>query len=404
MTSRLASSEHKANPYPFYERLRAESPVHRVMLPGRKTAWLVTRYADAEGVLKDARFAKDRFNVSDGDAAAWMPWMPGFVRPLTRNMLDVDNPDHARLRSIVSKAFTPPRIEQMRNRIETLADDLLTAAQARQHFDLIRDFARPIPTTIIAEMLGVPIEERGRFTTWSSAIVAADSSKWATLRAIPNLWLFIRYLRGLIEARRTDPRDDLLSALIEAEEAGQRLNEDELLAMVFLLLVAGHETTVNLIGNGILQLLRHPDQLAKFQERPEVLAPHVVEEVLRFDPPVQFDGRNCIEQTEVGGVTIAKGEFVMTLIGAANRDPEHFDDPDTFDVTRRERDSAADRHLAFGFGIHYCLGSPLARIEGEIALRSFVQRFPNARLLDERPQYRAQITLRGLENLRVGLK
>jgi cytochrome P450 len=160
---------------------------------------------------------------------------------------------------------------------------------------------------------------------------------------------------------------------------------------------------VNLIGNGILQLLRHPDQLAKFQERPEVLAPHVVEEVLRFDPPVQFDGRNCIEQTEVGGVTIAKGEFVMTLIGAANRDPEHFEDPDKFDVTRGEGDSAADRHLAFGFGIHYCLGSPLARIEGEIALRSFVQRFPNARLLDERPQYRAQITLRGLENLRVGL-
>lgn len=253
MTSRLASSEHKANPYPFYERLRAESPVHRVMLPGRKTAWLVTRYADAESVLKDTRFVKDRFNVSDAHAAAWMPWMPGFVRPLTRNMLDVDNPDHARLRSIVSKAFTPPRIEQMRNRIETLADDLLTAAQARQHFDLIRDFARPIPTTIIAEMLGVPIEDRGRFTTWSSAIVAADSSKWATLRAIPNLWLFIRYLRGLIEARRTDPRDDLLSALIEAEEAGQRLNADELLAMVFLLLVAGHETTVNLIGNGALK-------------------------------------------------------------------------------------------------------------------------------------------------------
>ena len=396
MTSRLASSEHKANPCPYYERLRAESPVHRVMLPGRKTAWLVTRYADAESVLKDTRFVKDRFNVSDAHAAAWMPWMPGFVRPLTRNMLDVDNPDHARLRSIVSKAFTPPRIEQMRNRIETLADDLLTAAQARQHLDLIRDFARPIPTTIIAEMLGVPIEDRGRFTTWSSAIVAADSSKWATLRAIPNLWLFIRYLRGLIEARRTDPQDDLLSALIEAEEAGQRLNEDELLAMVFLLLVAGHETTVNLIGNGALALWQHPDQLARLRDNPGLIRP-AVEELLRYSGPLELaTERYAREDLAIAGVAIPRGSLVFAAIASANRDDRQFSEPDTLDITREP-----NKHLAFGHGAHFCLGASLARMEGQIAIGALVRRAVQWRPAVEPAalRWRRGFVLRGLKSL-----
>ncbi len=257
-------------------------------------------------------------------------------------------------------------------------------------------------------MLGVPREDEPQFRVWSRILAGSLDPDVnvapEVLKAREQAVFDSReYFRELI-ARRGDERPpDILSALLAAEEEGDKLSERELLSTCTMILIAGHETTVNLIGNGILQLLRHPDQLAKFQERPEELAPHAVEEVLRCDPPVQFDGRRCTQRAEIGGVTIEPGEFVMTLLGAANRDPEHFEDADAFDVTRGERDSAADRHLAFGFGIHFCLSAPLARLEGEAALRSFVQRFPNARLLDERPQYRAQITLRGLESLRVGL-
>ncbi len=398
MTSRLASSKHKANPYPFYARLRAESPVHRVMLPGRKTAWLVTRYEDAAGVLKDNRFAKDRFTTLDADAAAWMPWMPGFVRPLTRNMLDVDEPDHARLRSLVSKAFTPRRIEQMRDRIEALANDLLTAAQARQHLDLIRDFARPIPTTIIAEMLGVPIQDRRRFTRWSSAIVSADSTRWATVRAIPDLWLFIRYIRRLVRTRRTDPRDDLLSALIEAEEAGQRLNEDELLAMVFLLLVAGHETTVNLIGNGVLALWQYPDQLERLRDDPGLIQP-AVEELLRYSGPLELaTERYAREDLAIADVTIPRGSLVFAAIASANRDDRQFSEPDTLDITREP-----NKHLAFGQGAHFCLGASLARLEGQIAIGALVRRAVQWRLAVEPAalRWRRGLVLRGLKALPV---
>jgi cytochrome P450 len=207
------------------------------------------------------------------------------------------------------------------------------------------------------------------------------------------------YFRELI-ARRGDARPpDILSALLDAAEDGDKLSERELLSTCTLILIAGHETTVNLIGNGVFQLLRHPAEFTKFRADPG-LARSVVEEVLRFDPPVQLDGRLCSEATEVGGASVNRGEFVITLIGAANRDPSHYDEPDAFNVSR----GAGDRHLAFGFGIHFCLGAPLARLEGEIALRAFTERFPNARLLEERPPYRAQITLRGLESLRVGLR
>ncbi len=398
MASRLATPEHKADPYPFYARLRAESPVHRVMLPGRKTAWLVTRYADAAGVLKDNRFAKDRFNAMVADDGARQPWLPGFVRPLTRNMLDVDEPDHVRLRSLVSKAFTPRRIEQMRDRIEVLTDDLLTAARTRQHLDLIRDFARPIPTTIIAEMLGVPIQDRRKFTRWSSAIVSADWSRWAMVRAIPNLWLFIRYIRRLVRRRRTDLRDDLLSALIEAEEAGQRLNEDELLAMVFLLLVAGHETTVNLIGNGALALLEHPDQMARLRDDPGLIQP-AVEELLRYSGPLELaTERYAREDLTIADVTIPRGSLVFAAVASANRDDRQFPEPDTLDITREP-----NKHLAFGQGAHSCLGASLARLEGQIAIGALVRGAVQWRPAVERAalRWRRGLVLRGLRSLPV---
>ena len=398
MASRLSSPKHKANPYPFYARLRAESPVHRVNLPGRKTAWLVTRYADAAGVLKDTRFAKDRFNALAADSSSKQLWMPAFARPLTRNMLDVDEPDHVRLRSLVSKAFTSRRIEQIRNRIEVLADDLLTAAQSRQHLDLIRDFARPIPTTIIAEMLGVPIQDRDTFGRWTSAIVSADTSTWAMMRAIPNLWLFVRYIRRLISARKTDPRDDLLSALIEAEEAGQRLNEDELLAMVFLLLVAGHETTVNLIGNGALALSEHPDQMARLRDDPQLIKP-AVEELLRYAGPLELaTERYARQDVTIADVTIPRGSLVFAAIASANRDDRQFPEPDTLDITREP-----NKHLAFGGGAHFCLGASLARLEGQIAIGALMRRAVQWQLAVEPAslRWRRGLVLRGLHSLPV---
>ena len=257
----IASPEFKADPYPFYARLRAESPVFRVELPTGQPAWLVTRYDDVAAVLKDERFAKDRGNALPPEQAGKQPWVPDLFKPLARNMLDVDPPDHTRLRQLVHKAFTPRLVERLRERVQGLTEELIAAAERRGRMDLIADYALPIPATIIAEMLGVPASDRHRFHRWSRVIVASNPSGWGMVRAIPSAIGFLRYIRKLVKARRSSPRDDLATALVQAEEEGARLDEDELVSMVFLLLIAGHETTVNLIGNGMLALLRHPDQM-----------------------------------------------------------------------------------------------------------------------------------------------
>ena len=255
-------------------------------LPDRQTAWLVTRYDDVAAALKDERLVKDKSRALSPDQARRQPWVPGLFRPLMRNMLDLDPPDHTRLRALVHRAFTPRLVEQMRGRIQALADGLLDAVARRGRMDLIRDYALPIPTTIIAEMLGVPAGDRHRFHRWSRAIVSASPSGWGMLRAVPSVMAFLRYIRRLIAARRAAPGDDLLGALVQAEEAGERLSEDELVAMVFLLLVAGHETTVNLIGNGALALLEHPDQMTRLRHDPELIKP-AVEELLRYASPLE---------------------------------------------------------------------------------------------------------------------
>ena len=266
--------------------------------------------------------------------------------------------------------------------------------------DAIADLAYPLPVAVICEMLGVPKEDQPQFSGWSA--VLAKSLDPDIMMPPPEVlekraWAIREsrdYFRKLVAERRKDLRDDILSGLIAAENEGDKMNETELLSTCSLLLIAGHETTVNLIGNGIYRLLQYPAQLAKFKANWDS-APKVVEEVLRFDPPVQFDGRICIEEAEVGGFTVPPGQFVLMLIGAANRDPSVFEDPNTFDVTRD-----ATGHMAFGYGIHFCLGAPLARIEGQIALRSLFQRFPNLRLQsDATPKYREQITLRGIAEL-----
>jgi cytochrome P450 PksS len=392
----ITSAQFKADPYPFYARLRAESPVHRVALPDRQTIWLVTRYDDVAMVLKDERFSKDRFNTLTPDQLAKGPWMPAFVKPLSRNMLDVDGQDHARLRELVQKAFTPRLVEQMRGRVAALTEQLLDAARGQRTIDLIRDYALPLPTTIIAEMLGVPVKDRHKFHRWSKALFAISASRWGMMAAVPSVWLFMRYLRKFIASRRASPQDDLVSALVQAEEAGEKLTEDELLAMVMLLLVAGHETTVNLIGNGTLALLEHPDQMDKLRNDPALIKP-AVEELLRFHSPVEAaTERFAREDVTVAGVTIRRGETVLAVIASANRDERQFANPDKLDLLREP-----NKHLSFGQGVHFCLGASLARLEGQIAINTLLRRTEGLRLAvaPSALRWRKGLVLRGLEAL-----
>jgi cytochrome P450 PksS len=400
MNVNIASPEFKADPHPFYARLRAEAPVYRVTLPDGQTAWLITRYDDVAAALKDERFAKDRLNALTPQQLARQPWMPSIFKPLMRNMLDLDAPDHTRLRGLVSKAFTPRLVEQMRGRVQALTEHLLDEVRGRGRFDLIRDYALPVPTTIIAEMLGVPAADRHRFQRWSSVLVSAGSSRWGVFLAIPSVWMFLRYTRKLIKARRAQPRDDLVSALIRAEEAGRQLSEDELVAMIVLLLIAGHETTVNLIGNGMLALLEHPDQLEKLRDDPSLIRP-AVEELLRFGSPVEAaTERYAREDVTIAGVTIPRGEMVFAVIASANRDERQFPNPDKLDIAREP-----NKHLAFGLGAHFCLGAALARMEGQIAIGTLLRRAPGLRLAVEPGalRWRPGLVLRGLKALPVAV-
>jgi cytochrome P450 PksS len=329
---------------------------------------------------------------------AKQPWFPAMFKPLTCNLLDLDPPDHTRLRALVHKAFTARLVEQMRGRIETLTNDLLEVVQGRDRFDLIHDYALPLPTTIIAEILGVPAEDRHKFHRWSNTLVSSSSSKWGMLKAIPSVWLFMRYVRKVIRARRAAPGDDLVTALVQAEEAGEHLSEDELLAMIFLLLVAGHETTVNLIGNGTLALLENPQQMEKLRHHPG-LAKTAVEELLRYHSPVETaTERFAREDVTIAGVNIPQGSLVFAVLASANRDERQFPNPDALDVTRDP-----NKHLAFGLGIHFCLGAPLARLEGQIAINTLLRRAPELRLAAPPGalRWRPGLVLRGLQALPV---
>ncbi|MDQ3302111.1 MAG: cytochrome P450 [Actinomycetota bacterium] len=396
----LASPAFKADPYPFYARLRAEAPVWGATLRDRRTAWLVTRYDDVARVLKDDAFAKDKLNAMDPEQRAKTPWVPGFLKPLERNMLDLDDPDHARLRALVSKAFTPRLIEQLRGRIEALCEELLDAMERERDrkggTDLVAGYALPLPATVIAELLGVPAGDHAKFHRWSNRLVSVSSGR-DMLRALPAALSFVRYLRNLVERRRADPQDDLITALIRAEEAGDKLSEDELLAMAFLLLVAGHETTVNLIASGTLALLENPEQAERLRRDPSLVKP-AVEELLRYTSPVGMaTERYAREDTEIWSTTIPRGGLVLAVLGSANRDERHFEDPDALDLARDP-----NRHLAFGRGgVHHCLGAPLARMEGQIALNALLRRFPGARLAiaPETLRWRRGLFLRGLERL-----
>jgi cytochrome P450 len=380
-----------ADPYPMYHRLRSQDPVHQSPLG----FWVLTRYEDVVASLRDPRLAKEA--IAAFVAARFGREIPG----MGLSMLDRDPPDHTRLRSLVSKAFTPRVVETLRPRIQQVVDDLLARVEGTGSMDLIEQFAYPIPVIVICEMLGVPVEDHQQFKSWGldiargldATLLPIDSDvgprSMSARRALSD------YFRELIARRRASPRADLLSGLIVAEEAGDKLNEEELLATCILLLVAGHETTVNLIGNGTLALLRNPDQLRLLRENPGLIG-SAVEELLRYDGPVQRSARIPSEDVTIGGRTIGKGEMVMPFIGAADRDPAQFPDPDRLDITRTD-----NRHIAFGWGIHFCLGAPLARVEGQIAINALVQRLPRLALATEAPEHRLSLTLRGLKTLPV---
>ncbi len=393
----LASPSFKADPYPTYARLRSEAPVFRTSIGWWRRVWLVARYGDVATLLRDPRFAKDPLAVKGDGGRGAGPWIPAFLRPLTRNMLDLDAPDHTRLRALVQKAFTPRLVDALRPRVESLVDELLTDALRRPRGDLIAQLALPVPLTIIAELLGVPPADRPRFHRWSTRVLSATPDLRA-LAILPAVRAMFRYLRALFATRRAEPRDDLITALVQAEEAGDRLSEDELLGMVFLLLAAGHETTVNLIGSGVLALLQHPRELERLRDEP-ALAKSAVEELVRFTSPVELaTERYAREEVEIAGVRIGRGEMVLGLIGSANRDPEQFAGPDVLDLGREP-----NRHLGFGSGAHYCLGAPLARLEAQIAIPALLRRAPRLRL--EVPpaalRWRRHMFLRGLRELPV---
>jgi cytochrome P450 PksS len=392
----LASPIFKANPHPFYAHLREQSPVWRTTLPDKRPAWLVTRYEDVAGVLKNKSFAKDPLNAQDMEQRAKNQWVPGFLKPLEQNMLDLDDPDHKRLRILVSKAFTPRLIERLRGRVEAICQELLDAMERKGSAELVRDYALPLPATVIAELLGIPASDHRKFHRWSNRIVSISSGRdvW---RALPAAVAFVRYLRRMSERRRISPEDDLISALVQAEEEGDKLSQDELLAMSFLLLVAGHETTVNLIASGTLALVQHPEQLEELRADPQLIK-LAVEELLRYTSPVEIaTERYARQDLEVSGTEIPRGELVLGVLGSANRDEQNFDEPNALYLRRDP-----NKHLAFGRGgVHHCLGAPLARMEGQIAITALLQRFPDLRLTvdPDSLSWRRGLFLRGLEKL-----
>lgn len=386
-----------ADPYPAFHRLRSAAPVWKSPF-GR---WFVTRYDDAAAILRDRRMGKDYTDPEAlirrfGPTALSEP----AVAELTQMMLMRDPPEHTRLRGLVTKAFTARRIEQLRHRVADLVGDLLNRVADQGHMDAIRDFAYPLPVLVICELLGIPEEDRARFASGTSSGAAllnpTPPSRKELDTANEGTQATGAYFESLFEQRRRAPQDDLITMLVQAEEAGDRLTTAELRANVALLFAAGHETTVNLIGNGLLALLRHPDQWARLNDDPCLIS-NAIEELLRYDSPVQTVARTVSEPMELGGQALQKGELVMVLIGAVNRDPDVFPDPDRLDVTRPQ-----PRALSFGGGIHFCLGAQLARLEAEIAFTTLLRRLPSLTQAETSPpRWRETFTLRGLTNLPV---
>jgi cytochrome P450 len=409
----LLTPQTAADPYPVYARWRAQRPVARP----RERLYVLSRFADCEAVLADPAFGR----AEDGADRPGTALAPPGDGANARSLLRLNPPDHTRLRRLVSRAFTPARVRELAPRVEELTADLLgralagsvpadsaldgldgpeqagLAAGGAGRFDLISGLALPLPVAVISELLGIPPGDRPRLVTWSAALARSLDpgfliTEQERVRMRGARLEFAAYLRGLLPSRRRSPGGDLVSALIAVHDSDGSLSEDELIGLCMLLLIAGHETTRSLIGAVALALLRHPGELAALTADPS-LAEQAVEEALRYDPPVQILSRFALRSTQVAGTTITAGSFVVMLLGAANRDPALGDNPDQFSLSRTVR-----RHLAFGHGIHFCLGAPLARLETAIVLRQLLPLLPRLHIAGE-PEWRPNIVLRGLEHL-----
>jgi hypothetical protein len=396
--SRLFSAEFHADPYPFYAEWRAED---RVLDPGPPMSLLVTGHEEARTILCDPRF-KSGFSEEElvTGERGWRQRSPTTFEFFRRSLIGQNPPDHTRLRGLVSRAFTPRVVEALRPRVEAIVEKLLDAAAERGAIDLVADFAYPLPVTVIAELLGLPAGDAERLKRWSQPLTqildsATRESKLEEAEAAARE--LEAYLREQFARHRARPGRDLLDGLLAAHDAGDRLSDPELMAICMLLLVAGHETTTNLIGNGVLALQRQRGEWERLRREPG-LAPRAVEECLRYDPPVQFTSRRPAQDLEIFGKRIAREREVVLVLGAANRDPARFPDPDRLDVGRED-----NPHLAFGQGIHFCLGASLARLEAQIALRALVHRFPDLELAGGEPARRAGFAIRALVALPVRL-
>ncbi|ANP54409.1 cytochrome P450 [Streptomyces griseochromogenes] len=377
------------HPYDVYRRLRDTAPVHRITGPDGTPAWLVTRYEDVKAALADPRLSLDKRHATPGT-------YKGFSLPpaLDVNLLNMDPPDHTRIRRLVGRAFTPRRVQQLRAPVRRTADQLLDALGPHGTTDLVASYAAPLPITVICDLLGIPEGDRLDFRQWTDGLTAPDLAR--PQAAKEAMAAMLGFLTRLLETKRQAPADDLLSDLIAVRDEGDRLGEDELMSLAFLILFAGYENTVQLIGNAVLALLQHPDQLAALREDPDRL-PGAVEEFARYEGPMLLAMRRFpVEDVTIAGVTVPAGETVWVSLSAADRDPARFPDPDRLDLSRD-----ASGHLALGHGIHYCLGAPLARMETEIALAALLERFPELALAEDEVNWRPSLRARGLRKLPV---
>jgi cytochrome P450 len=391
-----------ANPYPLYRQLRETDPIFWDEEQGG--CWVLTRHADIMAGLRDQRFSARRMDMgTDWIPAELKERLSPPVSALTRQMLFLDPPDHTRLRALVARAFTPRMVEKLRPRIQQLVDELLAPLQAKTQMEAISEFAYPLPAIVIAELLGVPPQDRARFTQWTHDFGVLLDARSATIdmeQAIHSLLSvheLMEYFRALIRQQRREPRENLLQAMQEAEEQGDVLSEEELLGNCVLLLAAGHGTTTHLIGNGLLALLRNPEQMELLRAEPALL-PLAVAELLRYDSPVQLTSRVAAVNLRLGEKEIAAGQQVLFCLGAANYDPAQFVQPETLDLRRQE-----NRHLAFGQGMHFCLGAPLARVEAEIAFGTFLRTFASPRLATTSIEHFPSQVFRGLVALPIAL-
>lgn len=394
----LLDPANRADPYRLLAQFRDLGPLH---VPESELV-VFSAYRDCDDVLRHPSVSSDSMNSTvtkrQLEAGVTQP------RQFPTGFLFLDPPDHTRLRKLVSKAFAPKVVTALQPEISALVDGLLDPIADKGAFNVVDDFAYPLPVSVICRLLGVPLDDESKFSH-ASGVLAQSLDPFSTITGVPaevvaerqqaGAWLR-EYFHALIDRRRSKPGDDLLSGLIAVEESGDQLTEEEIVSTCILLLIAGHETTVNLIGNAVLATLHNPVHWTALAADPG-RAPLIVEETLRYDPPVQLVGRVAAADMTIGGVDVPAGGIMMLLLAAAQRDPAEFDRPDTFNPDRR-----ALRHLGFGRGVHYCLGAPLARLEAGVALSALTARFPKARLAGE-PQYKANVTLRGLSELSVSV-